>query len=71
MFLGGVLVGVVLAMLSRLLASISARRRAAAVERRLRKAIADVVQEYVVDPIQTEIEAYRACRDGIATAVKR
>jgi GTP-binding protein EngB required for normal cell division len=71
MFLGGVLAGVVLALLSRLLASVSAKRRASAVERRLRGAIGEVVQQYVVDPIQTEIEAYRTCRDGIAAAVKR
>ena len=71
LFAGGVLAGIVLALLSRLLASFSAKRRAAAVERKLRSAIADVVQEYVVDPIQTEIGAYRACRDGIASAVKR
>ena len=71
LFVGGILTGVVLALLSRLLGGLSAKRRAAGVERRLRNAIAEVVQEYVVDPIQTEIEAYRTCRDGIATAVKR
>ncbi|MDQ4085147.1 MAG: 50S ribosome-binding GTPase [Actinomycetota bacterium] len=71
MFLGGALAGLVLALLSRLLAALSARRRAAAVERRLRNAIAEVVQDYVVDPIQTEIEAYRACRDGIEAARRR
>jgi len=71
MFVGGVVVGVVTALLCRLLASLSARRRAAAVERRLRNGIAEVVQEYVVDPIQAEIDAYRACRDGIAAAVRR
>jgi len=71
MFVGGVLAGVVLALLSRLLATVSAKRRASAVERRLRGAIAEVVQRYVVDPIQVEIEAYRTCRDGIAAAVKR
>jgi GTPase Era involved in 16S rRNA processing len=71
MFLGGVLAGVVLALLARLLAGISAKRRAAAVERRLRAAISDVVQEHVVEPIQAEIEAYRTCRDGIAAARRR
>jgi GTP-binding protein EngB required for normal cell division len=70
MLLGGVLAGVVLALLSRLLAGISARHRAARVERRLRSAIAVVVQEHVVEPIQGEIEAYRTCRDGIAAARK-
>jgi hypothetical protein len=71
MFLGGALAGLVLALLSRVLAGLSARRRASAVERRLRSAIAEVVQDHVVDPIQTEVEAYRACRDGIEAARRR
>jgi GTP-binding protein EngB required for normal cell division len=71
LFLGGILGGVVLALLSRLLATISAKRRAAAVGRRLRSAIAEVVQGHVVDPIQAELGAYRACRDGVAAARRR
>jgi GTP-binding protein EngB required for normal cell division len=71
MFLGGALAGLVLALLSRVVAGLSARRRASAVERRLRSAIAEVVQDHVVGPIQAEIEAYRACRDGIEAARRR
>jgi GTP-binding protein EngB required for normal cell division len=71
MLVGGVLAGVLLALLSRLLAGISARRRAAAVQRRLRTAIAEVAQTYVVEPVQAELGAYRACRDGIAAARRR
>jgi GTP-binding protein EngB required for normal cell division len=71
MLLGGVIVGVVLALLSRVLATLSAKRKAAKVERRLRNAIAEVVQEHVIDPIEVEVAAYRACRDGIAAARKR
>jgi GTP-binding protein EngB required for normal cell division len=71
MLLGGVLAGVLLALLSRLLAAVSARRRASSVDRRLRQAIDEVVQDHVVDPVQAEIEAYRTCRDGIAAARRR
>ncbi len=70
MLLGGVLVGVVLALLSRVLASVSAKRRAAKVGRRLHNAIAEVVQEHVIEPIEVEVGAYRTCRDGIAAARK-
>jgi GTP-binding protein EngB required for normal cell division len=71
MLLGGVIVGVGLALLSRVLATVSAKRKAAKVERRLRNAIAEVVQEHVIDPIEVEVAAYRTCRDGIAAARKR
>jgi GTP-binding protein EngB required for normal cell division len=71
MLLGGVIVGVALALLSRVLATISAKRKAGKVERRLRNAIAQVVQEHVIDPIEIEVAAYRTCRDGIAAARRR
>jgi GTP-binding protein EngB required for normal cell division len=71
MLLGGVLAGLLLALLSRVMAGVSARRRASSVDRRLRQAIGEVVQEYVVEPVQAEIDAYRACRDGIAAARRR
>jgi hypothetical protein len=71
MLLGGVLAGVLLALLSRLFAGISARRRAAAVQRRLHTAIGEVTQRHVVEPVQAELDAYRACRDGIAAARRR
>lgn len=68
--LGGILAGVALALVARLLASLSAKRRAAAVDKRLRSGVAEVVENRVVGPIQTEIEAYRTCRDGLAAARK-
>ncbi|MDQ4008227.1 MAG: ABC transporter, partial [Actinomycetota bacterium] len=71
MLLGGVLAGLVLALLARLLANLSAKRRAAGVERRLRAGITEVVQTLVVEPIQAEIKAYRSCRDGLAAARRR
>jgi GTP-binding protein EngB required for normal cell division len=71
MLLGGVIVGVALALLSRVLATVSAKRKAGKVDRRLRNAIAEVVQEHVIDPIEIEVAAYRTCRDGIAAARRR
>jgi hypothetical protein len=70
LLLGGVVVGIVLALLSRVLAGWSARLRARAAQRRLRAAIAEVTEELVVAPIETEIDAYRATRDGIAAALR-
>ncbi|MPZ97409.1 MAG: ABC transporter [Propionibacteriales bacterium] len=65
---GGVVVGVLVAMLCRGLAAWFARRKAAAVERRLRSGIADVVDELVIAPIEAELTAYRTARDGLALA---
>ena len=70
MFLGGVLVGVAIALLSRALSSLAARRRARSADRRLRTAIAEVTEELVIEPIQTEVAAYRATRDGLQTALR-
>ncbi|MGH3367374.1 MAG: GTPase [Nocardioidaceae bacterium] len=71
LLVGGALSGVVLAVLARVLGIVSAKRKAAAVDHRLRTAIGEVVQDLVVEPIETEIEAYRACRDGVAVALGR
>jgi GTP-binding protein EngB required for normal cell division len=70
MLLGGVVLGVVVAMLSRLLTTLGARRKARAVERRLRAAVAEVTDELVVDPIEAEIAAYRRTREGLAAALR-
>ncbi|MPZ63672.1 MAG: ABC transporter [Propionibacteriales bacterium] len=70
MFVGGVLIGAALAAVSGLLVMVSARHKASAAEHTLREAIDDVVQSRVVEPIETEIDAYRTCRDGLAVARK-
>jgi GTPase Era involved in 16S rRNA processing len=69
MLLGGVLAGLLLALLSRLVVSVSARAKARTADRRLRAAIADVTEELVVVPVQAEVEAYRATRSGLAAAL--
>ena len=51
-YLGGVVVGVGLALLSRVFVSVSARSKARTAERRLRSAIEDVTERLVVEPIE-------------------
>ena len=70
MLLGGVVVGILLAMLCRALAGVSARARARSADRRLRAAISEVTEDLVVQPIEAEVEAYRSTRDGLAAALK-
>ena len=70
MLLGGVVAGVLVAVLSRLFSAMGARRRARSADRRLRAAIAEVTEELVIEPIETEIEAYRRARDGLAAALR-
>ncbi|HEX4976324.1 MAG TPA: GTPase [Nocardioides sp.] len=70
MLLGGVVVGVGLGLLSRVFVSVSARSRARTAERRLRAAIEDVTERLVIEPVQAEVEAYRATRDGLAAATR-
>ncbi|HXH79893.1 GTPase [Nocardioides sp.] len=70
MLLGGILLGVLLAMVCRVLVGLTARRRARAADKRLRDAISEVSGEIVVAPIQAELAAYSAMRDGLATALK-
>jgi GTPase Era involved in 16S rRNA processing len=66
---GGVLVGLLLAVVCRLLVGWTARNRARSADRRLRKGLHDVCEEIVVGPIQGELTAYRQVRDGLAKAL--
>ncbi|HEY7042484.1 MAG TPA: ABC transporter, partial [Nocardioidaceae bacterium] len=70
MLLGGVAVGVLVAVGCRYAARVSARRRAARARTRLRSAIASVTDELVVDPMGREIDAYNRCRDGVRMALR-
>ena len=71
LLVGGVLAGVVLALVCRVLVGLTARRRARSADRRLRSAIREVSDELVVGPVETELEAYAAVREGLAQALKR
>jgi GTP-binding protein EngB required for normal cell division len=70
LLLGGVVVGVLLALLCRVLVSATARSRARTADRRLRSSIASVADELVVTPVRAELTAYDTVRDGLARALR-
>jgi len=70
MLIGGVLLGILLAALCRWLVSVTARRRAASADRRLRAAVHQVTDELVVQPVSTELAAYTTVRTSLATTMK-
>jgi len=70
LLVGGVLLGVMLAVVCRFLVGATARRRARVADQRLREAVRSVAQELVVDPVEAELLAYTAVRTGLAKALK-
>ena len=70
LLVGGVLLGIVLALGCRVLVAATARRRARAADRRLRAGVHTVSQELVVGPVEAELEAYTTVRNGLAKALK-
>ena len=69
LLLGGVVLGVGLALFCRLLVSGTARSRARAADRRLRAAISEVAEDLVVAPVRGELAAYETVREGLARAL--
>jgi hypothetical protein len=70
MLLGGVVVGILLALVCRLAVRWSARGKARSAERRLRGAIDAVTDKLVIEPIEVEVEAYRSARHGVAAVLR-
>ncbi len=70
LLLGGVALGVLLALLCRFLVAATARRRARGVDRRLREAVRTVSQELVIKPVEAELQAYTTVCNGLAKALK-
>jgi GTP-binding protein EngB required for normal cell division len=70
LLLGGVVLGLLLALLCRYLVSATARSRARAADRRLRSSISAVAEELVVTPVRTELAAYDEVRESLAHALK-
>ena len=68
LLVGGVGLGLLLALLSRALVGRTARKRARAAERRLRAAVDEVTDELVVAPLAAEVEAYRTVTEGLRAA---
>jgi GTP-binding protein EngB required for normal cell division len=65
---GGVLLGLLVAALGRILAGIGARRRSTSVERRLRSAVAEVADEYILAPVAEVLERHRTTRQALERA---
>jgi hypothetical protein len=69
LLLGGIVLGVALALACRLLVSATARSRARSADRRLRSAISEVADELVVAPVRGELTAYDTLLDGLGRAL--
>jgi len=65
---GGVLLGLLIAALGRIMAGVGARRRSTSVERRLRSAVADVADEYILAPVAEVLERHRTTRQALERA---
>ena len=70
MLVGGLLAGLLLALVCRGLVSMTARSRAHAVDQRLRSGISAVAQELVVAPVQEVLAAQARVRDGLDRALR-
>ncbi|MDN4172650.1 50S ribosome-binding GTPase [Nocardioides sp. SOB77] len=69
LLLGGVALGLLLALVCRFLVAATARRRAAVADKRLRGAVHEVAQELVVQPVEAELQAYTIVRNGLVAAL--
>ncbi len=70
LLIGGVGLGILLALLSRALVSFTARSRARAVDRRLRSGLRSVIADMVTKPIEEELDAYNLVRHGLNDALR-
>ncbi len=70
LLIGGVLAGLLLALVCRGLVALTAKSRAASANRRLRAAISEVSEDVVVAPIRTEIARCAEAREGLAVALR-
>ncbi len=69
LLVGGVLAGVLLAVLGRALVEIGANAHARAARRSLEAAVAEVVAEEVIEPVQAELDRYRRAREAVRIAL--
>jgi predicted GTPase len=70
LLLGGVGLGLLLALVCRWLVSLTARSRARTADKRLRDAISEVSAEVVVEPIRAELVSYGEVREGLSAALR-
>lgn len=67
---GCVVLGILLALVCRVLVGATARGRADRADHRLRAAVSEVTQELVVAPIEAELASYGRVREGLAAAIR-
>ncbi len=67
----GVLIGLALAFVARLLTRVVARAKARRADRMLRAAISGVAHEQVLEPVAAELAAYDSVRAGLGIALRR
>lgn len=70
MLVGGVLLGILFDLLCKGLVHVSARRRAATADARLRASIRAVSEDLVVGPVNAELASYASARQGLAAALR-
>ena len=70
LLLGGVALGILLGLVCKAVVGLSARGKARSADRRLRAAIGAVTESLVVQPVEAEVEAYRATRAGLVAALR-
>ncbi|RYB95208.1 ABC transporter [Nocardioides oleivorans] len=70
LLVGGVVLGLLLALVCRWLVAATAKTRARTADKRLRDAISEVSAELVVAPIQAELASYAEVREGLAVALR-
>ena len=68
LLVGGVVLGIGLALLCRLLVALTARSRARRAEKRLRVGVVEVADDLVVGPLQAELDAHRRAVEGLRAA---
>ncbi|UDY24450.1 GTPase family protein [Nocardioides sp. Kera G14] len=69
LLIGGVGLGIVFALVCRILVAGTARSRAARADERLREAVSSVAHELIVVPVEAELSAYSTVRAGLSRAL--
>lgn len=69
LLVGGVGLGLLLALVCRILVRRSATARARRADVRLRTAVNEVTEELVIGPLSAELDAYRLTSEGLHTAL--
>ncbi|MBS2937188.1 50S ribosome-binding GTPase [Nocardioides sp. J2M5] len=70
LLVGGIVLGLLLALVCRWLVALTARSRARAADKRLRDAISAVSDEVVVAPVRAELASYAEVREALAAALR-